>query len=476
MTVTDVRTVTATRPRIGFLTGGLGTYWRQFDGLLDQIHESTAYVRQQLADMGSEVVDIGVVSNADDGHEGARNLAAQSCDLLVVFVATYMTSGQVIAVARECGVPVLLLELQPETKMEHETAGTGDFLRFAGVAGLPELCNVFERCGVNHDVIVGHLRDERVYDRVSTWVKAAGAVTALRFARFGLMGHLYPAMLDIQTNITSLTRDMGGHVEILEVDDLRVAVEAASEDDTAAMRKRIIDDFDLLEGYSPQHLEFQARTAAGMAALIKSLRLDGLAYFHFGKGGDVHEQIAGAMAVGGSFAITDGVPVGTEFDLRAVIAMFILNRLGASTWFTELYSVNYDDQVVEVGHDGATNLDHAWPRARIRPLAAFHGKSGSGNAVEATAAPGPVTHLALGELGDGSLRLIVGEGHVAQGPVMKIGNTVSRVDFGCPPENWVESWSTSGSGHHFAMGTGHHAAEIEVLAKLLGIDFVRIRP
>jgi L-arabinose isomerase len=471
-----VRSASPARPKVGLLTGGLGAYWRQFDGLLDQVQASTETVRTRLRDMGAEVVDIGVVSDADDGHAGARSLSTERCDLLIVFVASYMTSGQVIAVARECNVPVLLLELQPETKMDHATAGTGDFLRFAGVAGLPELCNVFERCGVDHGVIVGHLGDEAVWQRVGTWVRAAGVVTSLRYARFGLMGHLYPGMLDIQTNLTSLTRSLGGHIEIIEVDDLRVAVEACSEERVEQAVARVHRDFELLEGYSPEHLEFQARTAAGMAELIRDLRLDGLAYFHFGRGGDIHEKIASGMAVGGSFAITDGVPVGTEFDLRAVIAMYMLNRLGASTWFTELYSVNYDDGVVEVGHDGATNLAHAWPKARIRPLEKFHGKSGSGNAVEATAAPGPVTHLALGELGDGSLRLVVGEGHVVDGPVMKIGNTVSRVDFGCTPGAWVEAWSRSGSGHHFAMGTGHHADEVEVLGELLGIDVVRVRP
>jgi L-arabinose isomerase len=39
------------------------------------------------------------------------------------------------------------------------------------------------------------------------------------------MGHLYPGMLDVSTDLTSVSAQLGGHVEVLELDDLRVRVE-----------------------------------------------------------------------------------------------------------------------------------------------------------------------------------------------------------------------------------------------------------
>lgn len=463
------------RPRVGLLTGGLGTYWAQFEGMLDGISESSAHVTKQLEAAGVNVVDMGVVSDAFDGNAAAQKLVTESCDVLVIFVATYMTSGQIVSITRECGIPVLLLELQPEMRMQHTTATTQEFLRYAGVAGLPEICNVFDRTGVNYDVIVGWLGDEGVWTRVAVWLRAAAAVGSLRYARFGLMGHLYPGMLDIQTNMTSLIRGFGGNFDVLEIDDLRVAVEQVTDEEVEATATRTQNEFELLPGCSQDHLQLQIRVAAGLNTLIRQRKLNGLAYFHFGRGGDAHEQVAGAMAIGGTFGITDGVPVGTEFDLRAVIAMYILNQLSDSgSMFTELYSVNYADGVVEVGHDGATNVNMTVPRPKIKPLAVFHGKTGSGNAVESTARPGPVTHLALAEMGDGSIRMVVGEGTVVPGPLMSIGNSVSRVDFGCDPARWVEAWSKSGSGHHFGMAAGHHAAELRVLAHLLKIEYTQL--
>lgn len=462
--------------RVGLLTGGLGAYWDQFDGMLDEVRASADLVADRIRGFGAEVIDIGVVSNDSDGTDVAKDLAGEKLDVLAIFVSTYMTSGQVVSIARECRVPMLLLELQPRSSMDHNAARTQDFLRYAGVAGLPELCNVFDRCNVNYDVIVGHFDDQKVWLRVERWLRASAVLSALRHARFGLMGHLYPGMLDIQSNITSLIRSFGGNVDIIEIDDLRMAIEQVGPSESAAARERVDAEFEMLENVSIEHLDFQIRTAAGLTRLMRARSLDGLAYFHFGRGGDIHEQIAGAMAIGGSFQISDGNPVGTEFDLRAVVAMFIINQLRSRSMFTELYSVNYDDGVVEVGHDGATNLRMTDRRARIKPLSVFHGKSGSGNAVESTARPGPITHLAIGELGDGSIRLVVGEGVVVSGPLMSIGNTVSRVDFGCDPGSWVERWSRSGSGHHFAMGEGHLAGEIEILAKMLGLECEVVRP
>ena len=44
--------VTRRRPRIGLVSGGLGTYWPQFPGLLPQLKESAAYVADRLRQIG----------------------------------------------------------------------------------------------------------------------------------------------------------------------------------------------------------------------------------------------------------------------------------------------------------------------------------------------------------------------------------------------------------------------------------------
>jgi L-arabinose isomerase len=66
--------------------------------------------------------------------------------------------------------------------------------------------------------------------------------------------------------------------------------------------------------------------------------------------------------------------------------------------------------------------------------------------------------------------MIASEGQVVPGPLLAIGNTTSRVDFGCDPGEWTDAWSASGVAHHWALGTGHRVAELEAVADLLGLE------
>jgi L-arabinose isomerase len=61
------------------------------------------------------------------------------------------------------------------------------------------------------------------------------------------------------------------------------------------------------------------------------------------------------------------------------------------------------------------------------------------------------------------------------GPLLAIGNTTSRVDFGCDPGEWVDAWSASGVDHHWALATGHRAAELRAAAELLDVEFREVR-
>jgi L-arabinose isomerase len=88
---------------------------------------------------------------------------------------------------------------------------------------------------------------------------------------------------------------------------------------------------------------------------------------------------------------------------------------------------------------------------------------------------GPVTTIGVGQEADGSLTLIASEGEVVDGPLMQIGNTTSRVDFGCDPGRWTEQWCSSGVGHHWALSVGHRLDDYRAAADLLRIPFIGVK-
>lgn len=77
-------------------------------------------------------------------------------DLIFLHVTTYALSSTVLPVVRRAEVPVIILNLQPAAALDYpafnrmadRTAMTGEWLAHCGACPLPEIANVFNRCGV----------------------------------------------------------------------------------------------------------------------------------------------------------------------------------------------------------------------------------------------------------------------------------------------------------------------------------------
>jgi len=455
--------------RVGLVAGGLGAYWPQFPTLLPQLQVSARRVSQRLAGLDCEVVNVGFISDAQEGAAAAEKLRTADCDLIIGFLTTYMTATMLVPVAQRSGAPVLLLNLQPSEAMDHANFGTGEWLAYCGACPLPEMANAFRRCGIAFRSVSGYLDDARAWARIESWVRAAGVRAALRHGRHGLLGHLYPGMMDVSADPTLVTGQLGGHVEILEIDDLRVRVEQVTDAETDARMKMAREIFSLDGSVVEEDFRWGARVSLGLDQLVADFALDSLAYYHRGLDGEIHERIGAGMILGASLLTARGVPAAGEFELRTSLAMLIMDRLGAGGSFTELQALNFTDNVVEMGHDGPAHLAISARQPLLRGLGVYHGKRGWGVSVEFDVKPGPVTVMGLAQDRSGTFSLVASEGMVVSGPLLQIGNTTSRVAFGRDPGEWTDQWSASGVAHHWALGTGHRVPELRAVADLLGL-------
>ena len=462
------------RPVVGLVAGGLGAYWPQFPGLLAQLRLSAQVVSERLQRLDVEVVDVGFISDAVEASQAAERLQAAGCDLIVCFLTTYMTATMVMPIAQRAAAPVLLVNLQPSAAMDHDTFDTGQWLAYCGCCPLPEMANAFERCGIRFRSVSGYLADERAWARIERWVKVASVRKALRYGRHGLMGHLYPGMYDVSTDLTLVPAMLGGHVEVLEFDDLRVRVERVTRKEVDAKLEEARSIFELDVSVEEEDLQWAATVSVGLDRLVEDFALDSLAYYHRGLDGEVHERLGAGMILGASLLTAAHVPSCSEYELRTSLAMFIMDRLGGGGSFTEMQALNFRDGVVEMGHDGPAHLAISERRPLLRGLGVFHGKRGWGVSVEFDVKHGPVTAFGMTQLRDGRLRFVVSEGTVVGGPLLQIGNTTSRIDFGFDPGEWCDAWSGTAAAHHWALGIGHRAQELAALAELLGIEMVTV--
>jgi len=462
------------KTRIGLVAGGLGTYWPQFPGLLPQLEESARYVSERFREMDGEVTDVGFISDAQEGAAAAEQLRRADCDLIVLFLTTYLTSSMVLPIAQRSNTPVLVVDLQPTEKMDHASFDTGAWLAYCGQCPVPEVGNVFRRAGIPFRSVSGWLHQESAWQRIGQWIRAAHVRAALRHARHGLMGHVYPGMLDVSTDLTLLPVTFGSHVEVLEFDDLRHRVEEVTDAEVAerlGLARRV---FTLDDSVVDADFAWGAKVSVGLDRLADDFALDSLAYYHRGLDGEQHERLGAGMILGASLLTARGIPATGEYELRTSVAQLATQAAGAGGSFCEIQALNFEDGVVEMGHDGPAHLAVSSRDPLLRGLGVYHGKRGWGVSVEFDVRHGPVTLLGLGQDRDGSLSFIASEGTVVPGPLLAIGNTTSRVNFGRDPGEWIDAWSASGVGHHWSLSLGAHAADYRAAASLLGVEFRQV--
>jgi len=337
------------------------------------------------------------------------------------------------------------------------------------------VANVLVRLGIGFHQITGMLHgDSEVQQDLDSWLKAAGVAKSLSHSRLGLMGHYYSGMLDIATDLAQVSGRFGIHIEQLEVDELAELRREARDLDIHAKTLDIEKFFDIEESCSQEELLRAAQTAVALDRLVDRNKLDMLAYYHKGVGVAENENVMSSIIVGTSMLTASGIPVAGEYEVKNVIAMKIMDLLGAGGSFTEFYAMDFDADVILMGHDGPGHVGIADERIKLCPLQVYHGKVGSGLSVEMSVKHGPVTLLSIVESNKTGLMLLAAEGISVSGEVLEIGNTNSRYRFPLNARSFVESWNSHGPAHHCAIGVGHVGDVLGKLATLLNLEFQQV--
>ena len=469
--------------RVGLFGIGLDTYWPQFKGLKGRLENYLRIVEQRLVQPGVEVVNLGLVDNPARALEAGHRFRREDVDLIFLHVTTYALSSTVLPVVQRAKVPVIILNLQPAAAIDYKnfnkmgdcTAMTGEWLAFCAACPVPEIANVFNRARIPFHQITGMLHDDPIcWNEVAGWLDAARVANVMFHNRLGLMGHYYGGMLDIYSDLTQHCATFGGHMEIIEVDELAALRREVNAKQIKLRVSEFKKAFDVQPDCAPAELERAARTSVALDKLVDEHALGSLAYYYMGTGNAENEDAISSIILGNSLLTARGVPVAGEYEVKNVQAMKIMDAFGIGGSFTEYYAIDFNDDVVLMGHDGPGHIKIAEGKTKVRPLKVYHGKVGRGLSVEMCVKHGPVTLLSVVQTVEGKLKLLVAEGQSVSGPILEIGNTNSRYKFSLGARKFVEAWNVQGPAHHCAVGIGHIADKITKFGSLLGLETVRV--
>lgn len=463
-----------TSARAGVFGIGLHAYWDQFPGLKERLESWQRMIEESLAADGVSVVSAGLVDTAPRAAEAGSLFASADLDLLVCYAGTYATSSQVLPVVQRSKVPVLVLNLQPARSLDYENTNTGEWLAHCSACCVPEIANAFARARVPFQVVSGTLFDDpAALLQIRQWCDAARVARSLRSSRIGFLGHTYPGMLDMYSDFTTVSAQTGAHIEVLEMCDLEKRVGAVTEEEVQEAVTRAHRLF-RLEDCPDADLAWAARVSAGLDRLIADFDLGGLTYYYRGLDGNLYEQLGAGMILGNSFLTARGIPCSGEGDLKTCLAMFLLDRLDAGGSFTEIYAMDFNDNFVLMGHDGPGHLAICDEKPVLRGLGLYHGKRGHGISVEFHVKLGPVTLLAMTQTAEGNLKMVMAGAESIPGPILRIGNTNSRLRFPLGPAEFVNRWCEEGPTHHCALGIGTVQGTIRKFARLTGIPVAEV--
>lgn len=469
--------------RVGLFGIGLEEYWPQFKGLKNRLEGCLRRVEERLVRPGVEVVQLGLVDNPVKALEAGHRFRREDVDLIFLHVMTYALSSTVLPVVQRAKVPVIILNLQPAAAIDYEefnkigdrTAMTGEWLAHCNACPVPEIANVFNRARIPFHQITGMIEeDPDFWNEVDAWIEAARVAHVMFHNRLGVMGHYFGGMLDVYSDLTQHCATFGGHIEMIEVDELAALRREVAAGEIQSRVAEFKEIFEIQSDCAPRELERAARTSVALDQLVKRHDLGSLAYYYMGTGQPENEDAISSIILGNSLLTARGIPVAGEYEIKNAQAMKIMDTFGVGGSFTEFYAMDFNDDIVLMGHDGPGHIAIAEGKTKVRPLRVFHGKVGNGLSVEMSVKHGPVTLLSVVQTVDGKLEFLMAEGESVAGPILEIGNTNSRYRFSIGARKFVENWSVQGPAHHCAVGVGHIGDKLEKLAALLGIEAVRV--
>ena len=464
-----------TKAKVGVFSIALGAYLPQFPQLVPEFEGQYEAFKKTLP-TAVDIIDGGMVTTKEQAQDAGDKFRAEDVDLVILQMLTYATSYNVLPVVRDLDVPVVVVNVQKKAQPDYANTDIPIWLGELYACGAPgEVVADLNRAGKRHAVVTGVVEggDPEVAKQLEQWCTAAQVRRRLRRTNIAQIGRPYPGMMDLYIDETNLYNRMGLYTK--QFDWEKMWAIADDIDDQAAIDAKaaeILDTFDVEGGaqVSDEPIQEMAKYVLAFEQWCRDEEI-GLVASHYdgyaqGQAGVLDSMLIPAF----SMLIKQGTACAVEGDMKVAVAMSILKTIAGTGQLSEMYSIDFPEDVVIIGHSGSGDADISTakkPTLKVVPV--FHGKTGGGYLTQFYPGLGTVTYLGITQDGDGNFKFVVAEGENVEGPIFTFGDTNMRMKFSIGAREFMNRWNETGPTHHMAAALGSHTDTILKVAKILNV-------
>ena len=463
------------RPRVGLLGLTLEFYERLGP---EAREDRERWVRKDVLPALEEFADVrfdGAVYRREDIERTVAAYEAEGREALLVMLLTYSTSLSSAPALRATRLPVVVWNTQ-ELLAVDRNYDSAKLTANHGVHGTHDLCNVLRRAGVRYDYVTSHLSDDGAVQRLADHLRAAAAVTQLGRMRIGQLGYAFPGMGDFGLDTTHMATTLGCEYAALSVADFNHRARSADPSAVDRLVSTYRESYDIAPDATPEDLAAAARAETALRQLVAEHRLDAYTYQFLAFGED--ERTETLPFVGACRLLAEEVGFGGEGDMISAAWASLLNRVQPPASFSEIFTIDFAGNAVLLSHMGEANVAMARPDRsarlvkRAKPLVPVRGGQ---LALNVSFRPGRATLSCLTLTAGQRWRIIAAPVTIQDfGPLERLAVPHAKIAPDGDVRDFLTAYAKAGGPHHLAVCFGDARAKLEVLAHLLGADFIAI--
>ncbi|RLG23403.1 hypothetical protein DRN85_09410 [Methanosarcinales archaeon] len=463
------------RPRIGLLPTGHLIYWGQFPGLKEMGLNMYEKYLQRLGQIG-EVISPGLIDTKEKAWEAGKFFQKENIDILFVLPLGYTTGIVVLPCVKQLNndIPLRILNSHIDETYDYKTADTTIYLYHEGPCCIPEYAAGLINMGRKFKVRTGSFKSDRFWKEVSADCIGAATARTFRSMNMGIIGNTYTGMVDMPTDEHRWLRASGQLFVRPEVEEIEEAYHRVTKNQLQDMYQQFRQMYDVDKTVTDEHMTFSAQLAVAYEEVITKHDIYAFGYYWWGEK-ELITQMRAQSNLAVSRLASMGRPGVTEGDIKTAMAMKILDLLGAGGMFVEFFAIDYDEDVLLMGHDGPCNINMSEDKPKLQHLEVHHGKTGHGLGIDFDVVKGPATLLNLSQFDAGdTFKLIYSVGEIVPGEILNIGNPNCRVKIDQPVHTYFDKFCQQGPSHHIALGYGDHSEEIKTFAEAMNFKVVQV--